>query len=234
MSRLVATLHNDVRLQIRNGFYYAAGFVAAFGMIGLSYVPARLQGLLFPPLVLSNLLMGTFYFVAALVLLEKEEGTLEALVVTPLRDTEYIGAKVATLALLGILENLAVVVVASRVAFNPLPLLTGIALGSAVYVLAGLLAVARYEGINEMLFPSALWVAALSLPFLQYAWESGPVLLLFWLHPLQPALVLMRAAFEPQPVWTIVAAPLCGSIWVAWLFAGCRRAYRRYLVGCQS
>jgi hypothetical protein len=39
MNRLIATVLCDVRLQIRNGFYYAAAFVAMFWTLVLSRIP---------------------------------------------------------------------------------------------------------------------------------------------------------------------------------------------------
>ncbi len=230
MTRLAATLRNDIRLQLRNGFYYAAGFVAVFGIIAMSYVPAGFRVLVFPPLVLGNLLMGTFYFVAGLVLLERGEGTIEALVVTPLRDREYIGSKILTLALLGVLEHLAIVGIVHGLAFRVPVFIAGIVVGAVIYVLAGFLAVARYDAINEMLFPSVVWVVVLSIPFLQYAVTDPTLLLLFWLHPLQPSLVLMRVAFEPVGPLTIVLASALGFGWAVVLFAASRRAFVRYLV----
>lgn len=230
MSRLVASVRHDVRLQLRNGFYHAAGFVALFMIIGMSWVPSDLRGSIFPPLVLSNLLMGTFYFVAGLVMLEKGEGTIEALVVTPLRDGEYIASKVATLALLGVFENLAIVGIVDGFAFDVPLFIAGILVGAALYVLAGFLLVVRYDALNAMLFPSVLWVVVLSIPFLQYVTTETSLLPLFWLHPLQPSLVLMRAAYEPFGAGTIAAAFVVAVGWLALGFVAARRAYDRYLL----
>ena len=48
-------------------------------------------------MIMGNLVIGTFYFMGGLVLLEKDEGSLEARVTTPLKPTEYLSAKVLTL-----------------------------------------------------------------------------------------------------------------------------------------
>ena len=83
MSRLPAAVACDVRLQYRNGFYAAAAFVAVVLVVLLRWLPPETLRLLLPALVLANMQVNTFYFVAGLVLLEKAEGSLEALVVTP-------------------------------------------------------------------------------------------------------------------------------------------------------
>src|SRR4051794_35315548 len=80
--RLIATILCDVRLQFRNGFYYATAFVTAIYALALSQVSGEPLGLsiatLFPVFVLDSMVVGTFYFVAGQVLLEKGEGTLQA------------------------------------------------------------------------------------------------------------------------------------------------------------
>lgn len=98
LARLRAAAAADVRLQLRNGFYAAAAFVAVCLVLLLGPLSADTVALLLPPLVLLNLQVNTFYFIGGLVLLERAEGSLEALTVTPLRPWEYLSAKVATLA----------------------------------------------------------------------------------------------------------------------------------------
>ncbi|MBR9990063.1 MAG: ABC transporter permease, partial [Gemmatimonadetes bacterium] len=76
MRRLRATLLCDVRLQLRNGFYYATAFMLLVWALILAWLPAADLRWILPPLVLGNLVINTFYFLAALVLLEHDEGSL--------------------------------------------------------------------------------------------------------------------------------------------------------------
>lgn len=193
MKRLTATIACDVRLQVRNGFYYAAGFVAFFWVLALSRVPVENLGGFMPVFILANLLINTFYFIAGLVLLEKGEGTLMAQVVTPLRIWEYLASKVITLTGLSLLENLLIVGLGYGLNFNLLPLLIGMSLATTLYTLVGFVAVSRYDSINEYLFPSFLYTLVFIPPFLPYMGlgESW----LFYLHPLQAPLLLTKAVF---------------------------------------
>lgn len=198
-------------------------------MLGLAKVSDAALDRLLPAFILSNLLINTFYFMAGLVLLEKTEGTLSMIDVTPLRPHEYLASKVATLVFLSILENLLIVLVARGPAFNPLPLMAGIAAGGALYVLAGFVAVSRYPTINEFLFPSFLYTLAFVPPFLPYfglaeSWW-------FHLHPLQAPLLLIQAAFRPIAAWETTYAigysllwALIGLVACRWAFARIRRA----------
>ena len=105
MSRLAATLLCDVRLQYRNGFYWAVAFLVAALLIVITRIPELDWRPVLPPLVLGNLVTATFFFMAGLVLLEKKEGTLEAQIVTPLTATDYLTSKIATLTALSIAEH---------------------------------------------------------------------------------------------------------------------------------
>lgn len=109
MSRFHAALRTDLRLQLRQGFYLAGAFVAAIWIAILSQLPADGVRVALPAFLFLNGLTTTFFFVAGLVLFEKREGVLAALVVTPLRDGEYLASKVATLSLLAAVEGITIV-----------------------------------------------------------------------------------------------------------------------------
>jgi fluoroquinolone transport system permease protein len=228
----MATIRCDIRLQTRNGFYYAAGFVAFFWMLMLSQVPAAYLAWLIPVFVLSNLLINTFYFIAGLVLLEKGEGTLLAQSVTPLRSWEYLAAKVITLTLLSLLENMLIVGVGYGLAFDLLPLLAGIVLAAAIFVLTGFIVVSRYDSINEYLFPSFLYTLAFIPPFLDYLglWQSR----LVYLHPVQAPLLLAKAAFGPIATWQWLYGLLYAALWLGLLFGWSRRAFARFVMTAEG
>ena len=145
MSRLVATMGWDVRLQVRNGFYYAAGFVALFMVLLLLWPGREDLAWILPFVVFSNLMINTFYFFSGLVLLEKREGTLEAQVVTPLRTWEYLGSKLVTLSALALAENLAITVFAYGFGFRILPFVLGMMLAAVICCLVGFALVACFR-----------------------------------------------------------------------------------------
>src|SRR4051794_6262539 len=186
MNRLVATIRCDLRLQQRNGFYYATAFVVAVYALGLGQLHASGAQInlarLLPAVMLNNLMITSFYFVGALVLLEKAEGTLAAQVVSPLRAGEYLAAKVITLTALALVYNIAVVALVVGSRFSPLALIAGVSALAALMVMSGFVAVARYDSVNEYLLPSVPYAAGLMLPLASmFGWDSP----LLYLHPLQ-------------------------------------------------
>jgi fluoroquinolone transport system permease protein len=230
MSRLIATIRCDMTLQFRNGFYAATIFVTVlWALIFLQIGTLDLRWLL-PSLVVGNLMVGTFSFIGGLVLLERGEGSLIAQVVTPLHISEYLTSKVVTLSLLAVAETFVVVLLMAGWRFNALLLIIGTALAAAIYCLAGFIAVARYDSINEYLLPSGMYVALLWLPLLANLGQWRPWVL--YLHPLFAPLLLVEAAFEPTMPWQIVYAIGCSLAWILLLYLASRLAFRRWIIEC--
>ncbi len=232
MKRLGTAVSGDIRLQFRNGFYYAALVVMVVMVILLRQVPGDLLTWLLPLFILSNLLINTFYFVSGQVLLEKEEGTLAAQVVTPLRPLEYLAAKVITLTLLSLLENGLIVLLVFGVPPRVDLFVLAIISAAVILTLAGFMVVARYDSINQFLMPSVLYTTALILPLMTYL--GLPEHWLLYLHPLQASLTLMRAAFEPAAMVQLLYAFLCAAVWGVLLFRAAQGTFYRFVIAAEG
>jgi fluoroquinolone transport system permease protein len=228
MKRLLSTIRCDLRLQWRNGFYTATVFVTVvWALILLRAGTLDLRWLL-PPLVVGNLLIGTFSFIGGLVLLERGEGTLTAQTATPLRVGEYLASKVVTLTALSMAETLVIVPMLAGTRFNTLLLVTGGILAAALYCLSGFIVAARYDSVNEYLLPSGAYVAVLWAPLLaQLAqWQHW----LLYLHPLNAPLVLIKAAFDPATPLQVLYGLFYSLGWIVLLYLGSRQAFRRWII----
>jgi fluoroquinolone transport system permease protein len=225
--RIVSSVRWEVALQFRNGFYYAVGFIMAFWVLVYTQLPQLDLRPILPGLLLGNLLVTTFYFMAGLVMLEKGEGSLEARVVTPLRGTEYLLVKVLALSLLVLAENLLIAGLFAGFRFALLPVAVGLLFSSAMFTLVGFLAVVRYDSINEFLLPSMPYTLVLMLPMLDFfGLLQSP---LFYLHPVQAALVLMEGGFRPLTFLEWSSGFGYSLLGIVLLFVLCRRAFRRFV-----
>jgi fluoroquinolone transport system permease protein len=238
--RILAVLRWDLSLQYRYGFYYVSLFTIVLMVLLLSQIPLQNLAFLLPIFVLSAMLATTYYFMGALVLLEKGENALQGLVVTPLHAGEFLLARVASLTGLALVETLLIVVPVYGFLygyragfgvgfhFNLLWLLAGMVLLGALYSLLGFVAIAPYDAVNEYLLPSVAYLILLMLPLIDYAglWQS----VVFYLHPLQPALLLLRAAFMPAAPWQIVYGLVGSLFWTAVAFAWARHAFQQFVV----
>jgi fluoroquinolone transport system permease protein len=230
MKRLLTAIRGDMRLQFRNGFYYAAAFVMVVMVILLRQFTDEIVTWMLPIFIVGNLLINTFYFVSGLVLLEKEEGTLTAQIVTPLRRSEYLAAKVITLTLLSLFENgLIVLLVGSYL--RPGFFLLAVLGASAMLTLTGFVVVIRYDSINQFLMPSVLYTSLLMLPLMTYL--GLPEHWLLYLHPLQAPWLLMQAAFNPAPLADILYGLLAACVWSFFLFRLAQNAFYHFIVARQ-
>lgn len=224
MSRLAATIRADVRVQLRNGFYHATAFVVVSSILLLRWLPGDAARFVLPVVILSSVLMNTFYFVSALLLLEREEGTFAAQSVTPLRDHEYLAAKLVTLGALSLVEGLLLALAVLGVEARLLGIAVGIALASVLFCLAGVALAVRYGSINEFLLPSVLYTGLLTLPLLGVFGLGSPEWYLP--HPLQGPLSLMGVGGE-QTAGRLAYAIGYPLLWVVPASAWSRRALRR-------
>jgi fluoroquinolone transport system permease protein len=226
--RLYTTMLWDIRLQFRNGFYYAVLIVALGSIVLLNQLPQETLVWALPVFILGNLLMNGFYFISGLVLLEKGEGTLEAQIVTPLRSQEYLFAKVATLTLLSLVENLTIIALTYGLGPHLLLVFVGLSLAAPLYALFGFIVVARYDAVNEFLLPSVAFATLLSLPMITYLGLDLSWLIYF--HPLQGSLLWLTAAFQPIPAWQLILSLLYSLLWIGIAAYLCRRAFYRFVI----
>lgn len=231
MKRLLSTIRKDFILLVRYklvavSVVVVAGFGAFLSILPMVVMPA--QDILVPLFILTNLMITTFYFMCGLVLLEKSEGLLSAIVVTPLRGGEYLAAKAISLALLGTAESLALVVFIFGMDANWLLLLVGVVLSGGLFALLGFIAIVKYDSINEFLLPSVMMVTFLLVPMVPHLGllESW----IFYLHPLEPGMVLMRAAYLETSTAQVMLALIGMVIWITVCLIIARRRFGYFVV----
>jgi len=228
MSRLHTMVRHDLRLQRRYRFNHAAVFVALVWIACLWQLPDWTLDLALPFVLFTDLAVIGFYFIAGLVLFEKGERTLYALVVTPLRFGEYLGSKLVTLTLMALVVSTLVVVARYGVGFNWLVFLLAVGLLSPLILLAGFIMVAPFSSISAFIIPSQLFLLPFALPLIQFLglWDHP----LFYLFPTQGSLLLLRGAFAPIESWQVVYAVLYQGAWIGLLVLASRRSFERYMV----
>ena len=229
MSRLSATLRLDARLQARNHIYLIIG-VAAFGLAAVLralFTPEQLH--FFMPLVaLSGVSLTTAFLVGVLLLLEREEGTLDVVLVSPLRPSEYLASKLVTVTGLALVEGVVIAGVAHGLEFDLPWLLLAVALRAGLAATVGLALGVRYRSVTRFILPAAAFSAAFDLPVLWYLelWTTP----LFYLWPTMPSLLLAKAAFFPVAPLQLLYACVYGVLALAASVFWASRALDRFVV----
>lgn len=171
------------------------------------------------------------YFMAAMFYLERQEGSLQALVTTPLKLDRYLVVKALSLTLLAVLATAGVALMVYGVHANWLPLLAGAGLNSWLMTLFGFWLAARYASISEFIAPSILYFVPTQLPLLAHfgVCSGWPI----YLMPTQGTVLLMEAGFGPIAPWQWAYAVLYLALasLVTWRMA--RRAFDRFVIGVE-
>lgn len=103
LHRLKTLIQHDARLQFRYGIYYAYAFVIAF-YVGIIYGASSFLPDWVPALIVFTdpAVLG-FFFLGALMMLEKSENVRHALAISPITPVEYFCAKAITLTSLSLI-----------------------------------------------------------------------------------------------------------------------------------
>jgi len=230
MSLLFSSLKLDVRLQARSKLY-AIGVVVAIllGLTGRLLFDPAYAGRVLSAFYVLGLGGTTYMFGASLMLLEKSEGTLQALRTTPLTSSTYIASKAITLTSFAILESVIVYAVSFfGVGMSPAPVLFGLVCLGLFYTFVGMGQVASHSSVTAFLFPNAVITGLiLQLPAL-YLLDVGPPWL-WHLIPTMGPLLLMLGAFEPIEPWQWAYAVGVSLLSVGVAGAWAKRRFSTYI-----
>lgn len=237
MNRLVSTMKNDFTVQVRNNLYQIGIGVGVLVAIALSQLarPVHLP-LAVPTLMVLVVGGSTLLYVSGMIIFERDEGTINAVIVSPLRISEYLWSKIVTLTLLATVESIVMVggamVIMGRTAVVPLPniplLLLGIFAIGVIYTLIGIVLIVRYDKITDFLMPMAGIAVILQLPFLYFLGiVELPVLLLI---PTSAPAVLMQGAFQSLATWEWLYGTFYTALLIAVLAVWAHRAFKKHVV----
>jgi fluoroquinolone transport system permease protein len=231
VSRLRSAMRLEVVLAVRQRFLHAAVFSGLIWLAVLLPMPHGLRPVAEPYILLGDIAIIGFFFIGASVFFERQERTLGAVVATPLSFWEYLTAKI--IVLVGVSAFVAVVVatVAHGVAYRPLPMVTGVVLGTVVMLLVGFATAMPFSSASDWFISGTVPLAVMTgLPvlYLSGVWAS-PVL--YALPTLGP-LLLLGSAFDQIDLapwqtayavgYPIVAATVLGAV--------CRALFERHVV----
>ncbi len=234
MNLVTLSLYN-VKLQFRHGFYYAYLFVCVVYVITLRLVDTGIREVLTPVLIFSDPSMLGIFFIGGIVLLERDDNTLESLFVTPMKSADYCIAKAVSLAVLALSSSLVLAVAGTGgFAFNWPSLIAGTVLTSSLFTFLGLSVSVRANSVIDYVLTVIPVVIVAVVPLLRHFGVSDSYL--FYLIPTQASLTLIAYGLTPgsSPLWELL---LSGGILIVWNIATWRWAgnrFRKHLAGAME
>lgn len=208
MTRLVSAMKMDVTVQVRSNLYaigIGVGVILAAALIWLAD-PNHLFSII-PTLMLLVVGGSTMLYVAAMIIFEKDEGTLNAVIVSPLRTSEYLWSKIITLTALATIES--VVMFGGAMVFmywfdelilpNVLLLLIGIMSIGVIYTLIGIILIVRFDKITDFIIPLSAVAMVLQAPALYFLGAiTHPIFLVI---PTSAPTMIMQGAYMQLTPW---------------------------------
>lgn len=194
----------DLKIQARNGILTVAIIIAAiytglFLLFGLKNNDKALIAILFS----DPIFMG-YIFTGVLVLFEKSENTLQAMVVTPVKIGQYLISKAISLTLISLMICFAMVFSSHGLQFKSINFITAVFLSSFLFIFLGFLGVTRVKTFNQYILVIPFFFLPLVLPFLNFFGITQS----YWLYiiPTQASLILFESAFDKIRVSEIIYA----------------------------
>lgn len=228
MKKLITTVLWDLRLEIQYQIVTVAALVTALYVLIFLNIPGNYDQVLVTLIFSDPALLG-FMFIGGLVLFEKGAGTLQALVVTPLKIWQYLWSKIISLTLIALPCSVAMAMAGHGWQFRYAYFLLGVILTSCLFVLIGFIGVARVKTLNQYLIVVPMFLTPFFLPLFNFFGVTHSFW--FYLIPSQASLILLEAGFSSEVAteeifYAIIYLLIC--IGLAYVFA--RRSYIKYII----
>jgi fluoroquinolone transport system permease protein len=173
-------------------------------------------------------------FVGALVLFEKSENVLQALVVTPMKTDDYLLSKIVSLTMLSVISAVVFITLMglfNETRFNIFYLFTGIILTSVMLILIGIILVSRVQSVNGYMLGMIIGFLGLTFPPLLHLFGllENPV---FYAWPTQASFILFDAVFNASALepWEIAYGVGYQIVWIIALYFFAKKAFYEYII----
>lgn len=218
--RVFALAMHDVRLQCRYGIYAAYGVIIGLYVAMLLSAGPALPDWTVPTIVFVDPAALGFFFLGALMMLERGEGVRVALATTPISAADYLGAKVLTLTVMALIASLVLLAFSASASGASLMALS-VVLTSVQYVGIGAAIALRFRTVGGYLIGSAIFLTPVIAPAFLAFLEPFPLGLSVIPAVSQLRLMLVASnAASARPDELIVMILVCclaaiGALWLA-------------------
>jgi len=192
--RLVNAIISDIRFQFKQGFYLVYVIITVMYLIILSLLPENIIGTVLPLVVFSDPSVLGLFFIGGIIMLEKGQGVIQVLIVSPLTTGEYVMAKVISLSVVAIAAASAITILSSSDTINWFLFLTSVILTSGIFTLCGVVINAGCTTVNQYILKTIPYMLLLVLPC--FSILGSPLFYSLTFIPSVAALRLMLGAFS--------------------------------------
>jgi len=164
IKRISNAIKADVLFQFKHGFYFIYIIISLIYIIVISLFDQDIIKIAILVVVFIDPSILGLFFIGGMVLLEKEQGIIALLYITPLRIGEYIFSKLLTLSIISIITGVIItsVIYTGKVKF--LLLIIGILLTSIFFTLIGFIVSTNSKTVNDYFVKIVPWMLIMIIP----------------------------------------------------------------------
>jgi len=220
VSAFSALFAHEARLLLRQRVFAIAAAATVVYAIGIHLLPTRFHGLWLPAILMSEAVTMGVLFIAATLFVERQQGVILALAVSPLRIGTWMRVKLSIFTGLSVLAALVLLAVSPVVQLTPVRLVA-LALSALLYNQIGLALALWSQDIRSFLLPLSLLMGLLGLSI--YGHLGVGDFPAYWLLPSYPAIRLLAVDPPAWPVATLAVSAL--AAWNAVAYRLCLRLF---------
>ncbi|HKJ69747.1 MAG TPA: hypothetical protein VKA68_17455 [bacterium] len=226
--RTLSALRYDILFQLRHGFYTAYALLTVIYIGILLNLPVPIRGWATVLLIFSDTSVLGYFFIGGIILMERRQGTLDTLTVTPLRPWEYLWAKILSLTGISMIVSALILLITAGIRPDLGWFLTGVFLSAIFFTLIGLAIAVRSSTVNEYFFRGIYYYIIFMIPLVDFfGLAEHPV---FYLFPTLAILTLLESVFRSHSLsqlWFAVAILLIWCV-LGWIWV--RAWFRKYVI----
>lgn len=192
--RIINALISDIKFQAKQGFYLVYIIITAMYLIILSLLPENFTPIALPLVVFSDPSVLGLFFIGGIIMLEKGQGVIQVLIVSPLTTGEYIVAKVISLTIIALAAAFTITAISFDGVLNWAIFLISVVLTSGIFTLCGIVINAGCTTVNQYILKTIPYMLLLVLPC--FSILGSNLLYPLTLVPSVAALRLMLGAFS--------------------------------------
>lgn len=167
MKNLKYAIKSDFLFQYKEGFFFIYFIICIIYLVILSVLPEKILPTVLSILIYSDPAALGLFFIGGTIMLEKRQGVINYLVVTPLQTKTYILSKVITLSILAVIVSLIISIFTPiEQSINYFVLITSTFLTANLFTLLGILIAIHCSHLNEYFIKIVPWMIILSFPCL--------------------------------------------------------------------
>lgn len=225
--RLWTAFKLDSLFQFRSGLHLIYVVLSLIYVVVINQIPLVYGDIVVPFMIFSDPAVLGFFFIGGLVMLEKNQGVIDLIVVTPVRSYEYLLGKVIALNAISVLASFAIALFTQR-SFNGVYLFLSVLLTGSFFTMCGFLLALTSKSMNHYfgrVIPAMLLIIAPCFTLIGFPYSE-----VFYIVPGVASAKLIFGAFHQTPLLSMGICLMIMCLWNVIIFKHIMKRFASYSV----